>query len=541
MSVTHLFVSALPDGADATLVRPSNWNEAHVVSIDNADVAAGAGIVESKLSLNFPTHAAVTIGTANGLSLVAQALSLGLASSGVTGALSGTDWDTFNGKQSALTFPLASTLGGTGVNNAGTLTNASNTTITGGGTIALGGFTLTVPATGTAALLATANVFTTQQMVDGSSDQIQLRVQANATQTTSLHTWENSSGAVVAGIDERGVPYCDLAIHVTNTFFGSDSGRTAATGLSNTGIGFATLKALTGGTDNTLVGYNAGIAIVGGSNNTGIGSQALNKVASGNRNTAIGHQALFNCTGSGNFAFGYQSGFSLTSGGTNIFMGPFAGYRHTTQSNIFVVDAQGAARASLAEEQQNAYMYGSVAAPGYLQLNMPTTTNNAVLDTLKLQAYVSTASTGSANGFGVGLPFYAETATDATYQQQGLISTSWIDATNASRKAKMSLSAYDTAARLGIEIEASGTAVKLGFFGVAPVVRPTALTTQLTTITFTAPTPDYAIQDLVDSSGGAAFGFATKDEGNTVLSVIANLQTRVGELETKLQALGLLT
>lgn len=44
---------------------------------------------------------------------------------------------------------LASTAGGTGVNNAGTLTNASNTTITGGGTIALGGFTATVPATGT--------------------------------------------------------------------------------------------------------------------------------------------------------------------------------------------------------------------------------------------------------------------------------------------------------------------------------------------------------------------------------------------------------
>ena len=37
-----------------------------------------------------------------------------------------------------------------------------------------------------------------------------------------------------------------------------------------------------------------------------------------------------------------------------------------------------------------------------------------------------------------------------------------------------------------------------------------------------------------------AIGFATKDEGNTVLSVIANLQTRVEELETKLQAHGLI-
>jgi hypothetical protein len=47
-------------------------------------------------------HAAVTLGTANGLSLSTQQLSLGLASAGVTGALSGTDWSTFNSKQNAL-------------------------------------------------------------------------------------------------------------------------------------------------------------------------------------------------------------------------------------------------------------------------------------------------------------------------------------------------------------------------------------------------------------------------------------------------------
>ena len=65
-----------------------------------------------------------------------------------------------------------------------------------------------------------------------------------------------------------------------------------------------------------------------------------------------------------------------------------------------------------------------------------------------------------------------------------------------------------------------------------------ALTTQLTTITSTAPgTPDYAIQDLVNTS---AFGFVTKDEGNTVLAVIANLQARVAELESRLQALDLI-
>ncbi len=79
---------------------------------------------------------------------------------------------------------------------------------------------------------------------------------------------------------------------------------------------------------------------------------------------------------------------------------------------------------------------------------------------------------------------------------------------------------------------------KLGFFAVTPVTRQTELTDELTTITFTSPgTPDYAIQNLTHSS---PFGFATQDEGNTVLSVIANLQARVNELETKLTAYGLL-
>lgn len=78
----------------------------------------------------------------------------------------------------------------------------------------------------------------------------------------------------------------------------------------------------------------------------------------------------------------------------------------------------------------------------------------------------------------------------------------------------------------------------VGFFGVAPVARATELTDELATITHTAPgTPDYAIQDLTNI---APYGFASQDEGNTVLSVIANLQTRVKELEDKLTAYGLL-
>lgn len=79
----------------------------------------------------------------------------------------------------------------------------------------------------------------------------------------------------------------------------------------------------------------------------------------------------------------------------------------------------------------------------------------------------------------------------------------------------------------------------VGFWGKAPVDQPAALTAQLTAITHTAPgTPDYAIQDLINTS---AYGFVSKDEGNTVLKVIANLQTRVAELEARLEECGIIT
>ena len=52
-------------------------------------------------ALTSDLHSPVTIGTANGLSLSGQQLSLGLASSILNGALSSTDWNAFNNKQAA--------------------------------------------------------------------------------------------------------------------------------------------------------------------------------------------------------------------------------------------------------------------------------------------------------------------------------------------------------------------------------------------------------------------------------------------------------
>ena len=76
---------------------------------------------------------------------------------------------------------------------------------------------------------------------------------------------------------------------------------------------------------------------------------------------------------------------------------------------------------------------------------------------------------------------------------------------------------YVSATKLIVEIES----VNVNALPVAP----------LTTITHTSPgTPDYAIANITSST---PFGFSTQDEGNTVLSVIRNLQQRVLDLEQR--------
>ena len=67
----------------------------------NTDVAANTAA----------RHNAVTLGTANGLSLSTQQLSLALSSGSTTGALSSTDWTTFNTKQSTITLTTTGSSG----------------------------------------------------------------------------------------------------------------------------------------------------------------------------------------------------------------------------------------------------------------------------------------------------------------------------------------------------------------------------------------------------------------------------------------------
>jgi len=87
----------------------------------------------------------------------------------------------------------------------------------------------------------------------------------------------------------------------------------------------------------------------------------------------------------------------------------------------------------------------------------------------------------------------------------------------------------------------TATSQKLSFYNSTPIVQPTALTTVETSLTFVNEnTPDFALASLKLHSDDTGAGFADIDEAQAFVEVVANMQIRVGEIETKLQALGLL-
>ena len=164
-----------------TTVEETNWNNAF---------ASG--------------HVPLTIGTANGLSLSTQQLSLGLASNGVTGALSGTNWNTFNDKQGALSFGNVTagtskiTIGGTGV---GAVIGAGLSIDVAEGNLNhnnLSGLTTGDPHTQYALLIGRSG----GQSISGgtnANDDITIQGTTNATRTTSYVNLQPNGGNVGIG------------------------------------------------------------------------------------------------------------------------------------------------------------------------------------------------------------------------------------------------------------------------------------------------------------------------------------------------------
>jgi hypothetical protein len=133
-------------------------------------------------------HAAVTIGTANGLSLSTQALSLAAASTSATGALTSTDWNTFNGKQAALNGTGFVKISGTTISydNSTYLTTSSASSTY----LPLAGGTLTGALTGTSA------TFSGKVLINTITD-VQGALQVNTNGGGLLVNADNSNFAIL--------------------------------------------------------------------------------------------------------------------------------------------------------------------------------------------------------------------------------------------------------------------------------------------------------------------------------------------------------
>jgi len=166
-----------------------------------------------------------------------------------------------------------------------------------------------------------------------------------------------------------------------NVGLGEASLDALTTGYGNMGIGRSSLSATTDGYSNVAVGAESSARNEGGDLNTAIGNQAMFYNVEGGQNTAIGASAMQRVTGSNNVAIGYiaglgtigasevsyntfigyQSGYSILTGGdSNIFLGNYAGYRQTTNSDLLIIDNQQ--RASQAVEATNSIIYGTMDA-----------------------------------------------------------------------------------------------------------------------------------------------------------------------------------
>lgn len=306
------------------------------------------------LALTSQLHNAVTIGTANGLSLSTQVLSLGLASSSANGALSSTDWNTFNGKannnavvhltgaetitgvKTFSTMPILSAASGVdgqivyadANNQLKTITNFKYNDATGVLTTQLGSL-------GSNAYTSTAYVPTSRT----------LTINGTTYDLTADRSWTiNALPSMLEYNDTDKTIWNNGKNNIaTNTSFGEGALKTNTSGAYNTAFGVSALNLNTTGSANTAVSTYTLSNNTSGYNNTGIGYESLLTNTTGYDNTGVGADALVNnLGGNSNSAVGYGALSSNTSGISNASLGKYAlGANTTGNYNVGVGDNAG--------------------------------------------------------------------------------------------------------------------------------------------------------------------------------------------------------
>jgi hypothetical protein len=294
VSLKHKFTSAIPDGADATIVRPSNWNDEHAL-IGTANKILGFD--------NTGAGSEITVGS--GLLLSAGTLT---ATGGGTGTVTSVD---VSGGSTGLTFS------GGPVTTSGTITAAGTLAIGSGGT---------GQATASAAFNALSPITTAGDLIlgNGANSATRLGIGANTYVLTS-----NGTTAAWAAIPASGV----TSFSAGTTGFTPSTGTTGAVTLagtlvvSNGGTGAATLTGYVYGNGTSAMTASTtipGSAITG--NISGNAANVTGTVAIGNGGTGqttalAGFNALSPMTTAGDLILGGVSGSATRLGiGANTYV-----------------------------------------------------------------------------------------------------------------------------------------------------------------------------------------------------------------------------
>ena len=92
VSLKHNFVSAVADGADTSVVRPSNWNDEHALTLATSRLlgrtTAGTGAAEE---ISAGTGLSLSAGTLTNSGVTSNVAGTGISVSGATGAVTVTN------------------------------------------------------------------------------------------------------------------------------------------------------------------------------------------------------------------------------------------------------------------------------------------------------------------------------------------------------------------------------------------------------------------------------------------------------------------
>ena len=383
LTIKHTKVSAIPDGADTGLVRPSDWNADHALT-GVATIAQGgtnaATAADARTSLGVPS----TTGTGATGSWGINITGTSDKASNLASAGGSENKIPVQSAPSVTTFINAPTA-------SGQVLSYDGTTIAwaagGGGSSLLGvtqsvtpyetslGFEAGLVNTGAnntyvgyqagrACTGATNNVVMGFQAMDVAtipSDCVVIGSSACGTTSNTLNNVIIGSGANAVATSNGG----------DNTYIGKDAARTG-TGSGNVVIGSGAGNGIT--TLANCVGIGNGVfgtATSGATGAVAIGNNALGSLSSGLGNIGIGQLAgTIITTGASNTCIGHESGKAITTNNLNTFVGFRTGLVTTGGSNTFV----GANVGNIITTGFGNTLIGSGAAS-----NITTGTNNTVI------------------------------------------------------------------------------------------------------------------------------------------------------------------